>query len=571
MSAPAWQLAKAVVWSQRRKLGIGLVLLFGHRAAGLVVPIAPKLLLDDIVGANRPERLPALALAIVLAALVQAVAMYGLERVLGLSAERVVLAWRRRLMAHVTRMPVAALDETSSGALLSRIMDDAAALQNLVGAQVVRWTSNVVTAVLALAALLWIDARTTLMALAFAAVPGLGLDLAHKKLRPLFRRRAELRSEVAGRLLQTLAGLRIVKAYVAERREQLVFTRGLHELYRVMAKTQNRRGVASGIATLVFAGVVAIVVVMGGYAILEGRMTVGAFGSYVAFALMFATPLVDLPEIATRIAETLADLDRVRALESVRPEDETVHAPLATVEGTVAFEDVSFAYRTGAPVLRALSFEATRGTTTAIVGPSGAGKSTLFALLLGFYRPTEGAVRVDGRDLASVAVREWRRHVAVVLQDDYLFDGTIAENIALGRPRAARSDIEAASRAARCEPFVRALPDGLDTKIGERGLRLSGGQRQRVAIARAILANAPVILFDEATSNLDTESEAAVREAMQELVRGRTVFVIAHRLSTVRAADRILVLDHGAIVESGTHDELLERSGRYRELHLAAE
>jgi ABC-type multidrug transport system fused ATPase/permease subunit len=472
-------------------------------------------------------------------------------------------------MAHVTRMPVAAIDQTTSGALLSRIMDDASALQNLIGAQVARWTSNLLTAVLALAALLWLDWRTTLVALAFVAVPGLGLDAAHRKLRPLFRRRAELRSEVSGRLAQTLAGLRIVKAYAAERREQLVFARRLHELFRVMEKTAHRRGLASGVATLVFAGVVAIVLVMGGSAILEGRMTIGAFASYIAFALMFAAPLMDLPEIATRVAETLADLDRVRALQAIPPEGDTSLPPLGRVDGRITFDDVSFAYRPGEPVLRKLSFEAARGTTTAIVGPSGAGKSTLFALLLDFYQPTRGTIRIDGRDLRTVSVREWRKKVAVVLQDDYLFDGTLAENIALARPRASRADIETASRAARCDAFVRALPAGLDTRVGERGLRLSGGQRQRVAIARAILADAPILLFDEATSSLDTESEVAVREAMAELVRGRTVFVIAHRLSTVRAADCILVLDRGELVERGTHDELVLRSGRYRALHDA--
>jgi ABC-type multidrug transport system fused ATPase/permease subunit len=569
MSAPAWQLAKGVVWAQRRKLALGLVLLFTHRAAGFVVPFAPKVLLDDIVAARRPDRLLPLAMAILAAALVQAVAMYGLERVLGLSAERVVLGWRRRLMAHVTRLPVAALDDTTSGALLSRIMDDAAALQNLIGAQVARWTSNIVTAVLALAALLWIDWRTTVLALAFAAVPGIGLDVAHRKLRPLFRKRAELRSEVSGRLAQTLAGLRVVKAYAAERREQLVFARRMHELFRVMEKTANRRGLASGVATLVFAAVVAIVLVMGGSAILAGRMTIGDFASYIALALMFAAPLIDLPEIATRVAETLADLDRVRALQAIAPEGNAPLAPLGPIEGRIAFDDVTFAYRAGDPVLRSLSFEADRGTTTAIVGPSGAGKSTLFALLLGFYRPTSGTIRIDERDLTSVPVREWRKRIAVVLQDDYLFDGTLAENISLARPRAPRADIEAASRAARCDAFVRELPDGLDTRVGERGVRLSGGQRQRVAIARAILADAPILLFDEATSSLDTESEALVREAMAELVRGRTVFVIAHRLSTVRAADRILVLDRGELVESGTHDELVVRSGRYRALHDA--
>lgn len=569
--ATAWELAKAIIWAQRGKLAAGLALLFVDRAAGFVVPIAPKVLLDEVVGNKRSDLLPWLAAAVVLAALVQALALFGLQRILGLSAELVVMGWRRRIMAHVTRMPASHLDGTQSGALLSRIMDDAAAMQNLVGAQLARWTSNFVTALAAFVALLWIDWKMTLAALAFAALPGLGLDFAYRKLRPLFRERGELRAEVAGRLAQTLNGIRVVKAYAAERREQLVFTRGLHRMFRVMSRTTNRRGTMSAVAAVVSSGVIAIVVIMGGRAILEGRMSLGDFGSYVAFALMFAAPLLDLPEIATRATETLADLDRVRAVEAVTPEDDgdELRAPLGDVRGDVAFEDVSFEYRNGMAVLREVSFQAKAGTTTAIVGPSGAGKSTMLALLMAFYRPTRGKVTIDGRDLASVRLRDWRKRLAVVLQDDFLFDGTMAENIALARPNATREEIARAAHAAHCDEIVRSLPDGLDTVVGERGLKLSGGQRQRVAIARAILADAPVLLFDEATSSLDSESEAAVRDAMDALVRGRTVFVIAHRLSTIRSADQILVLDRGALVERGTHDELLARSGRYRALHDA--
>jgi len=569
--ATAWELARAIVWAQRGKLAAGLALLFVDRAAGLVVPIAPKVLLDEVVAERRPELLPWIAAAVLLAAAVQAGATFGLQRILGLSAEWVVLGWRRRIMARITRMPASELDGTQPGALLSRIMDDAAAMQNLVGAQLARWTSNVVTALVAFVALLWIDWKMTLVALGFAALPGLGLDLAHRRLRPLFRQRGELRAAVAGRLAQTLSGIRVVKAYAAERREQLVFTQGLHRLFRVMSRTTNRRGTMNAIAVVVSAGVVAIVVVMGGRSMLDGSLSLGDFGSYVAFALMFAAPLLDLPEIATRLTETLADLDRVRAVEAIVPEDEgdERRRPLGEMRGDIAFEDVSFEYRPGVPVLRNVSFRATPGTTTAIVGPSGAGKSTMFALLMAFYRPTSGRVTVDGRDLADIRLRDWRKKLAVVLQDDFLFDGTMAENIALSRPGATRAEIEAAARAAHCDEIVRTLPDGLDTVIGERGLKLSGGQRQRVSLARAILKDAPVLLFDEATSSLDSESENAVRDAMQSLVRGRTVFVIAHRLSTVRAADRILVLDRGRLVEQGTHEELMQRSGRYRALYDA--
>ena len=561
----AWQLARAIVWGQRGKLGLGLFLLFVDRVAGFVLPIAPKILLDEVVGQRKSGLLPWLAVAVVLAALVQAAASFALQRVLGLSAELVVLGWRRRIMSRITRAPASWLDAQQTGSLLSRVMDDAQAMQTLVGAQLARWTSNIVTAVVAFVVLLWIDWRMTLIALGFAATPALGLHLAYRKMRPLFRERGELRAALTGRLAQTLEGMRVVKAYTAERREQLVFTRGLHQLFRVMSRTTTRRGTMSAMAVVIYSGVVAIVLILGSQAILDQRMTLGDFGSYIAFALMFAAPLVDLPEIATRLSETLADLDRVRAVDAIVPEDEgdASRAPLAEFRGTLAFDEVSFAYDADAPVLHDVSFVAEAGTTTAIVGPSGAGKSTVFSLALAFRRPQGGRVVIDGRDLAGVALRDWRSRIAVVLQDDFLFDGTLAENVALGRPAATREEIEAAAKAARCD-FA-----GLDAVIGERGLRLSGGQRQRVSIARAILKDAPVLLFDEATSSLDSESEGAVREAMATLLRGRTVLLIAHRLSTVRAADQILVLDRGRIVERGTHETLVAKGGRYRALYDA--
>jgi subfamily B ATP-binding cassette protein MsbA len=570
-SATAWHLAREIVWGQRKKLAVGLALLFVDRAAGFVVPLAPKILLDEVVGHRRGDLLPWLALAVVGAAVVQALAVFALSRVLGLSAERVVLGWRRRVMAHVTRLPASHLDEAQAGALASRVMDDAATMQNLVGWELARWTSNLVTSLVALAALLLIDLRITLAALAFAALPGLGLDVAHRKLRPLFGERGRLRALVAGRLTQTLAGIRIVKAYGAERREQLLFAKGLHRLFRVLSRTTTRASVMNGLAVVISAGVIAIVVVLGGRAILDGRLSLGAFGTYVAFALMFAAPLGDLPQIATRVSETLADLDRLRELTSLPREDDgdDARAPLDEVRGEVAFEGVSFEYTPGVPVLRDVSFRARPGTTTAIVGPSGAGKSTILTLLMAFHRPTGGRIAIDGRDLAGLRLRDYRRQLGVVLQDEYLFDGTIADNIRFARPRATREAIAGASRAAHCDEFVDGLADGLDTRIGERGLLLSGGQRQRVAIARAVLANAPILLLDEATSSLDGQAEAAVRAAVTRLREGRTVVLVAHRLSTVRAADQILVVERGAIVERGTHDELHARGGLYRALYDA--
>jgi subfamily B ATP-binding cassette protein MsbA len=565
----AWDLARTIVWSQRKKLGVGLLLLLVDRAAGFVLPLAPKVLVDEVIGHRRGDLLPWIAAAVVLAAFVQGAAVFGLSRVLGLSAERVVLGWRRRIMARITRLPARYLDKTQAGALVSRIMDDAATMQNLVGWELARWASNVLTALVALVALLAIDWKITLVALAFAAVPGLGLHLSHRTLRPLFREKSRLRADVAGRLTQTISGIRIVKAYAAEKREQLVFTRGLHALFRVMSRATTRKSIMNATAVVISAGVVAIVLVLGGHAILDGSMTLGDFGSYVAFALMFAAPLLDLPEIATRISETLADLDRLRDVEAVVTEDDgdEGRARVRELVGDVAFEDVSFSYVAGSPVLRNVSFRVAAGTTTAIVGASGAGKSTLFALLMGFHRPDEGRIVVDERDLATLRLRDYRKSLAVVLQDDFVFDGTIAENIAFGMRGASREAIATAATAASCDEFVGALPSGLDTRVGERGVLLSGGQRQRVAIARAFLADAPILLLDEATSSLDAENELRVKEALARLRRGRTVFVIAHRLSTIRGADQILVLEQGRLAEQGTHDDLLRRSDRYRSLH----
>jgi ABC-type multidrug transport system fused ATPase/permease subunit len=574
MEAPrptSWHLAKAVVWEQRRSLALGLVLLLVDRAAGFVVPFAPKVLLDEVVANRRGDLLAWLALAVVLAALVQGAASFALSRVLGLSAERVVLGWRRKVMARLTRVPTAHFDGAQSGALVTRVMDDTATMQNLVGRELARWASNLVTAIVALVALLVIDWRITLAALAFAALPGLALHLAYRKMRPLFRDRSRLRAEASGRLAQTLAGIRVVKAYAAERREQLVFARSLHRLFRVMAETTTRRSAMNGVAVVVAAGVVAIVLVLGGRAILEGRMTLGDFGSYVAFALMFSAPVLDLPEIATRASETLADLDRLREITELPEEGagDAAREPVRTARGELVFAGVSFAYVPGVPVLRDVSFEVSPGATVAIVGPSGAGKSTMLALLTRFYAPTSGHITLDGRDVSRLRLRDYRRQLAVVSQDEYLFDGTLADNIAFGRPQATRAEVEAASRAAHCDEFTGALEHGLDTVVGERGVKLSGGQRQRVAIARALLADAPVLLLDEATSSLDSESESAVQDALSTLRKGRTVVVIAHRLSTIRGADQILVMDRGELVERGTHAELLARSGRYRALHEA--
>ena len=515
---------------------------------------------------RRPDLLPLVAALVLGGAAIQAACALALTRVLGLSAERVVLGWRRALMARVTRARVADVGRVPSGALVSRILDDAATMQNLVGAELVRWSTNVLTALAAFVALLAIDWRMTLVALGVAAVPGMSIHLAYRRLSPLFRRRGELRAEVTGRLAQTLAGLRVVKAFGAERREARAFTRGMHALFRVTtAATARRAGMHAG-AILAAACVIAVVIVMGGRAMIDGALTLGEFGSYVAFAVMFSAPVLDLPEIAARTSETLADLERLREIAELAREDDGPGADDAPPAGDVRVEDVRFEYEPGRAALDGVSFVAEEGKTTAIVGPSGAGKSTLFALLLRFHEPTGGRVTIGGQDVARATLAAHRRRIAVVLQDDFLFDGTLADNVALGRPRASREAITRALSAAQCDDFVGDLPHGIDTMLGERGARLSGGQRQRVSIARALLADAPVLLLDEATSSLDGASEERVRAALAELRRGRTVIVIAHRLSTVRSADRIVMLERGRVVEQGDHDALVAGGGRYAEL-----
>ena len=395
------------------------------------------------------------------------------------------------------------------------------------------------------------------------------MALAFTKLRPLFRERGKLNADVTGRLGETLGGIRIVKAYRAERGERLVFTRGAHTLFRNIATTMTGISAVGAFATVIIGAIGILMILEGGHAILSGAMTLGDFFMYGIFIGLVAMPLINIAAIGTQITEAFAGLDRIREIRRLATEDaeDGTRAPLADVTGDVGFEDVSFAYVPGKDVLRHVSFHAPPGSTTALVGSSGAGKSTLISLVLAFSRPRAGRIVVDRRDLATVRLAEYRRQLGVVLQDNFLFDGTIAENIAFARPHASRPEIEAAGRIAHCDDFVRKFERGYDTVVGERGVKLSGGERQRVSIARAILADPRILILDEATSSLDSESEAAIQDGLRTLRRGRTTFVIAHRLSTIRSADQILVMEGGEIVERGTHTELLARRGRYRQLY----
>ena len=565
----AWQEARALVYAHRRRLALGLGLLLVNRLAGLVLPASSKWVIDRVIGQHHPELLVPLAVVAGAATLVQATTGFALSQLLGVAAQRAITDMRRTVQAYVLRLPVAYFDSTKSGILISRIMTDAEGIRNLVGTGLVQLVGGLLTAAIALGVLFYLNWRLTAIAILILACFGGGMAYAFTKLRPLFRERGKINADVTGRLGETLGGIRIVKAYRAERSERLVFTRGAHTLFRNIATTMTGISGVGAFATVIIGAIGVLMILEGGHAMLSGAMTLGDFFMYGVFIGLVALPLINIASIGTQITEAFAGLDRIREIRRLATEDDedTARAPVTDLAGDVAFEDVGFAYVPGAEVLKQVAFQAPAGSTTALVGSSGAGKSTLISLVLAFNRPKSGRILVDGRDLATLRLADYRRQLGVVLQDNFLFDGTIAENIAFARPHATRAEIVEAARIAHCDEFVRRFERGYDTVVGERGVKLSGGERQRVSIARAILADPRILILDEATSSLDSESEAAIQDGLRTLRRGRTTFVIAHRLSTIRSADQILVLEGGEIVERGTHAELLAKRGRYRQLY----
>ena len=569
MTAEAWAEARALIWAHRKRLSIGLMLMLISRAAGLVLPMTSKFLMDEVVGKQRWDLLYTLALAAGIATLVESSSSFALSQVLGVAAQRAITDMRKQVEAHVMRLPIRYFDATKSGVLISRIMTDAEGIRNLVGTGLVQLLGSIVTAVVSLGILLYLNWRLTVMTITVLATFGGVLAYAFGKLRPLFRERGQINAEVTGRLAETLGGARVVKAYTAEKREELVFARGAHKLFRNVAQSLTGVSAVTAFSTLVLGTIGMVMILVGGSSIQAGRMTVGDFVAYLMFTGLMALPVIQLAQIGTQISEAFAGLDRIREIRRMATEDDedASRDALPEIRGDVAFEDVTFEYNPGVPVLKHISFNAPAGSTTALVGSSGSGKSTLISLVMTFNRPLSGRVMVDGKDLATIKLRDYRRYLGVVLQDNFLFDGTLAENIAYARPHATREEIIAVSRIANADQFIQEFEQGYDTVVGERGVRLSGGQRQRVAIARAILADPRILILDEATSSLDSESEALIQDGLNRLRKGRTTFVIAHRLSTIRSADQILVLEHGEIVERGTHEQLIEKGGRYRQLY----
>ncbi|HEV7238395.1 MAG TPA: ABC transporter ATP-binding protein [Thermoanaerobaculia bacterium] len=564
-----WREARDLIWARRGRLALGLALMLVSRLAGLVLPASSKYLIDDVIGKGNHELLPLLAMAAFGATLIQASTSFALSQILGVAAQRAITEMRKRVEEHILRLPISYFDSTKSGILISRIMTDAEGIRNIVGTGLVQLVGSVVTAILALFVLFYLNWSLTLITIVTLAIFGGVLAFTFKRVRPLFRQRGEINAQVTGRLGESLGGIRVVKAYTTEKREDIVFAKGVHKLFRNVAKTITATSSLTTFATIIFGTVGVIMMLVGGRAILAGTMTLGDFVMYIFFTGMLAAPVAQIASIGTQITDAFAGLDRIREVMKQRTEldEDASREPIERVRGEVAFEDVTFEYNPGVPVLKNISFNAPARSTTALVGSSGSGKSTLISLVMTFNRPKSGRVLIDGRDLDTLRLYDYRSHLGIVLQDNFLFDGTVAENIRYGRPDATEDEMLAVARIAHVDEFVDPLEKKYDTIIGERGIKLSGGQRQRIAIARAILANPSILILDEATSSLDSESEAKIQDGLRALRRGRTTFVIAHRLSTIRGADQILVLEGGEIVERGTHAELLAANGRYKQLY----
>jgi ABC-type multidrug transport system fused ATPase/permease subunit len=559
------QVFKTIIWPRRKLLFIGLLLIVISRAAGLVPPWATKPFIDDILVKQDMEKLPQLLLLVIAAIFIQAVTSFLLTRILSVEAQHLISVLRSKVQKHLLRLPTRFFDNQKSGALVSRVMNDVEGVRNLVGTGLVQLVGGILTAVISVGFLININPWMTLFILLPMSVFGIITLKAFSYIRPVFRERGVINAEVTGRLTETLNGVRVVKGFNAEAQEIKIFEQGVDRLFRNVKKSLTSTSFVTSSGTFLVGAASVGIMGFSGYF----QLTAGDFLQFTMFMVFMIAPIVQMSNIGSQLTEAFAGLDRTEELLNIKPEDDdTVRTvQIGPITGNVLFENVSFEYEEGKPVLNNITFAAPAGSVTALVGTSGSGKTTIAGLAASYLSPVRGKVTVDDIDLTTVSLNSYRSQLGVVLQDDFLFEGTIRENILYPRPNATDEQLMMAVKAAHVNEFTDRFESGLDTLIGERGVKLSGGQRQRIAIARAILANPRILILDEATSNLDTESESFIQESLRSLMKGRTTFVIAHRLSTIRQADQILVVEKGSIVEYGKHEELIDKKGRYFELY----
>lgn len=560
---------KTIIWPRKKLLSIGLILIVISRLASLVLPGASKYLMDEVIAKSNLEMLKILVLIVVGSIVVQAITSYLLTMILSVEAQHLISVLRARVQKQLLRLPIRFFDNNKSGALVSRIMNDVEGVRNLVGTGLVQLVGGLLSSVICLVLLIRISPLMTLYVLVPVIIFGLISLKAFSYIRPIFRERGVLNAEVTGRLTETLNGVRVIKGFNAEAQEIKTFEAGVDRLFQNVKKSLTSTSLVTSSATLLLGLASTGIMGIGGYMIIQQQMTFGDFLAFTLYLGFMIAPIVQMSNIGSQLTEAFAGLDRTEELMNMTPEDDgtTRTVKIGNIKGDVAFDDVSFEYEEGKPVLKNISFQSPAGTVTALVGTSGSGKTTIAGLAASFLNPVSGKITVDGVNLSNVSLSSYRAQLGVVLQDDFLFEGTIRENILFPRPHATHEEVLRSVKAAHVHEFTDRFEKGLDTLIGERGVKLSGGQRQRIAIARAILANPRILILDEATSNLDTESETFIQESLRSLMKGRTTFVIAHRLSTIRQADQILVVEHGAIVERGRHEELIEKRGRYYELY----